>query len=319
MAISEQAKVKDGYRQGAGIQPVSRKRHQQQKLMFALMALGMLLVIVPTLYIFGALLVGGWRQITFAFLTQAPQDGGASGGIGPAILGTLALMIGTIILALPLGVFAAIYLTEYARKGPMVRLIHLAIVNLAGVPSIVHGLFGLVLFKLFFGRLLDDFYHNQTPVWQNRTLIWGAATLAILVLPIIITATEEALQSVPRSFREGSTGLGASRWQTIWRIILPAALPGILTGGILAVGRAAGETAPILFTAAVSFTTLSGIPNLYDPVLALPYHLYYVVTQVANAPIQLQYGIALTLLLLVFVVNLSAILLRGRLRRARRW
>jgi phosphate transport system permease protein len=195
----------------------------------------------------------------------------------------------------------------------------MAIVNLAGVPSIVHGLFGLVLFKLFFGSILDNFYGNQTPIWQNRTLIWGAATLAILVLPIVITATEEALQAVPKSFREGSVGLGASRWQTIWRIILPAALPGILTGGILAVGRAAGETAPILFTAAVSFTTLTGVPHLYDPVLALPYHLYYVVTQVANAPLQLQYGIALTLLLLVFIVNLSAILLRGRLRQSRRW
>lgn len=302
-----------------GIQPTSRKRHLQEKFMFGLMTLGMLLVLVPTVYIFGSIVIGGWRQITPAFLTQPPQDGGASGGIGPAILGTLALMVGTIVMALPLGVFAAIYLTEYARKGPMVRLIHLAIVNLAGVPSIVHGLFGLVLFKLFFGKLLDNFYHNQTPIWQNRTLLWGSATLAILVLPIVITATEEALQSVPKSFREGSVGLGASRWQTIRQIILPAALPGILTGGILAVGRAAGETAPILFTAAVSFTTLNGVPHLYDPVLALPYHLYYVVTQVANAPLQLQYGIALTLLLLVFIVNLSAILLRGRLRRARRW
>lgn len=304
---------------GAGIQSASRKRHLHEKLMFALMTAGMLLILVPTLYIFGSIVAGGWRQITPAFLTLPPQNGGASGGIGPAILGTLALMAGTIMLSLPLGVLAAIYLTEYARKGPLVRLIHLAIVNLAGVPSIVHGLFGLVLFKLFFGKLLDNFYHNQSPIWQNRTLLWGSATLAILVLPIVITATEEALQSVPKSFREGSVGLGASRWQTIWRIILPAALPGILTGGILAVGRAAGETAPILFTAAVSFTTLTGIPNLYDPVLALPYHLYYVVTQVANAPLQLQYGIALTLLLLVFIVNLSAILLRGRLRRARRW
>ncbi len=302
-----------------GIQPMSRTRHLHEKLMFGLMTLGMLLVLVPTVYIFGSIVMGGWRQITPTFLTMPPQNGGGAGGIGPAILGTLALMAGTIVLSLPLGVFAAIYLTEYARKGPMVRLIHLAIVNLAGVPSIVHGLFGLVLFKLFFGKLLDNFYGNQTPIWQNRTLIWGSATLAILVLPIVITATEEALQSVPKSFREGSVGLGASRWQTIWRVILPAALPGILTGGILAVGRAAGETAPILFTAAVSFTTLNGIPNLYDPVLALPYHLYYVVTQVANAPLQLQYGIALTLLLLVFVVNLSAILLRGRLRRARRW
>ncbi|MBC8102525.1 MAG: phosphate ABC transporter permease PstA [Cytophagales bacterium] len=302
-----------------GIQSANRARHYQEKGMFGLMTLGMLLVIVPTLYIFGSVLIGGFRQITPSFLTLPPQSGGSEGGIGPAILGTFALMIGTIVLALPLGVCAAIYLTEYARKGPIVRVIRMAIVNLAGVPSIVHGLFGLILFKLFLGGTLDRLYHNQTPIWQNRTLLWGAATLAILVLPIVITATEEALLAVPPSFREGSMGLGATRWQTIRRIILPAALPGILTGGILAVGRAAGETAPILFTAAVSFTTLSGVPHLYDPVLALPYHLYYVVTQVANAPLQLQYGIALTLLLLVFIVNLSAILLRSRLRRTRRW
>jgi phosphate transport system permease protein len=150
-------------------------------------------------------------------------------------------------------------------------------------------------------------------------LLWGCTTLAILVLPIVITTTEEALLSVPLSFREGSIGLGATRWQTIRRVVLPAAVPGIMTGGILAVGRAAGETAPILFTAAVGFTTDLRLPALDAPVLALPYHLYYVVTQALNAPSGLKYGIALTLLSLVFVVNLTAILLRSRLRNARRW
>lgn len=256
---------------------------------------------------------------TLGFLASAPRDGGASGGILPAILGTFALMIGTILLALPLGVFAAIYLTEYAKKGPFLRAIRMAIVNLAGVPSIVHGLFGLGLFVLFLGGNLDRLFGNARPVWQNSTLLWGSATLAILVLPVVITATEEALLTVPRSFREGSMGLGATKWQTIRRVVLPAALPGVLTGAILAVGRAAGETAPILLTAAVSWTSRGGFPGPSEPVMALPYHLYYVVTQVANAPARLQYGIALTLLILVFVVNLSAIVSRARLRASRRW
>jgi len=227
--------------------------------------------------------------------------------------------MGTIVLALPLGIFAAIYLTEYAKKGPLVRAIRMAIVNLAGVPSIVHGLFGLGLFVLFFGGLLDRVTGSPLATWRQNSLLWGSATLAVLVLPVIITATEEALLTVPRSFREGSMGLGATKWTTIWRVVLPAALPGILTGAILAIGRAAGETAPILFTAVASLITYTGFPKLSDPVMALPYHLFYVVTQVANAPLKLQYGIALVLLLLVFVVNLSAILLRARIRRQRKW
>lgn len=294
-------------------------RRRNQSLMYVLMGLGMAAVLAPTLYVFGALVAGGWRQITWTFLSQAPRSGGTEGGIGPAILGTLGLMIGTVVLALPLGVFAAIYLTEYAKKGPLVRLIRTAIVNLAGVPSIVHGLFGLVVFRIYLGGWLDAFQNSREHVWQNRTLLWGAATLAILVLPIIITATEEALQTVPQSFREGSLGLGATKWQTIRKVVLPAAVPGILTGAILGVGRAAGETAPILFTAAVGFSTVVQVPSPSTPVLALPYHLFYLVTEALNAPDQLKYGVALTLLLLVFAVNLSAIVLRTRLRKARRW
>ncbi len=295
------------------------RRRLHQTVMYALMSLGALAVLLPALYVFGTIAVHGARQVSWGFLTQPPRSGGIAGGVAPAIVGTFGLMMGTIILALPLGVCAAIYLTEYAKPGPIVRAVRMAIVNLAGVPSIVHGLFGLGLFVLFFGKGLDNLLHHDKPVWQNATLLWGAATLAILALPIVITATEEALLTVPQSFREGSMGLGASKWQTIWRVVLPAALPGILTGAILAVGRAAGETAPILFTAAVSYTTKTGIPKPSEPVMALPYHLYYVVTQVANAPAQLQYGIALVLLVLVFAVNLSAIILRARLRRARRW
>lgn len=298
-----------------------RKVHQQ--LMFGLMSFGMFLVVLPTVYVFFNIFANGYRQLTAEFLTKPPLENGLAGGIGPAILGTFALTMGTVILALPLGISAAIYLTEYARKGPIVRLIHMAIINLAGVPSIVHGLFGLGLFVYFFGGQLDAVFNNQRPVWQNQTLLWGAATLAVLVLPIVITATEEALQTVPRSFREGSMGLGATKWQTIRRVVLPAAIPGILTGAILAVGRAAGETAPILLTAALSWTSNTGIPMPSEPVMALPYHLYYVVTQVSSSDpkqlMQIRYGTAMTLLLLVFLINLTAIILRARLRRARKW
>ncbi|GAB4457261.1 MAG: phosphate ABC transporter permease PstA [Armatimonadaceae bacterium] len=295
------------------------KRRLQQKVMFGVMAAGMLAVIIPTAYIFLQIILGGFGQMTWEFLTQRPADGGAAGGIGPAILGTFGLMLFTVLLALPLGVLAAIYLTEYARRGPIVRAIRMAIVNLAGVPSIVHGLFGLIVFKIFLGGWLDYFAGNTQGVWRNKTLLWGAATLAILVLPVIITATEEALRSVPRSFREGSMGLGATRLQTIYKIVLPAALPGIMTGAILAVGRAAGETAPILLTAAVAFTTTDAMLNLSQPVLALPYQLYYVVTTAKGVSLEMKYGIALTLLILVFVVNLAAILIRSHLRRTRRW
>ncbi len=288
------------------------------------MALGALCVVLPMLYIFGTLLVGGiGKVLTPGFLTQPPTNGSREGGIGPQIVGTIALMVGTIALALPLGISAAVYLTEYAKKGPITRAIRMAIVNLAGVPSIVHGLFGLGLFVYFVGAWMDYFggYSRVNQhVWGTQTLLWGAATLAILVLPVIITATEEALKTVPGSFREGSMALGATKWQTIWKVVLPAALPGILTGAILAIGRAAGETAPIILTAVVATKTFSSaIPPLYEPVVALPYHLFYIVTEVVGATPALQYGTALTLLLIVFGVNLIAIILRTRLRKARKW
>jgi phosphate transport system permease protein len=294
------------------------RRRLEQRLMFGLMGLGFAAVLIPTLYVLINILVGGVGQLTPTFLTQAPLDGGKAGGIFPALLGTLGLMLGTIALSLPLGVFAAIYLTEYAKRGPIVRVIRMAIVNLAGVPSIVHGLFGLIVFKLFFGGWLD-YFAGKPGVWKQNTLLWGAATLAILVLPVIITATEEALLAVPRSFREGAMGLGATRWQAIYRVVLPAALPGILTGAILAIGRAAGETAPILLTAAVAFTTAEATLRLNEPVMALPYQLYYVVTTASGVPLQMKYGIALILLTLVFIINLGAILIRSHLRRTRRW
>lgn len=290
------------------------RRRLEQKVMFGIMGIGFAAVLIPTVYILLNIVIGGIGQLNPTFLLGSLKVG----GIFPAVLGTLGLMIGTILLALPLGVFAAIYLSEYATKGPVVRAIRMAIVNLAGVPSIVHGLFGLIVFKLFLGAWLD-YFAGDPGLWRKNTLLWGAATLAILVLPVIITATEEALRAVPKSFREGSMGLGATRWQTIYKVVLPAALPGIMTGAILAVGRAAGETAPILLTAAVAFTTAEAALRLNEPVMALPYQLYYVVTTASGVPVQTKYGIALTLLLLVFVVNLAAILIRAHLRRTRRW
>lgn len=302
------------------------RRQAYEKLMFGVMGFGALCVVLPMVYIFGTLFIGGiGKVLSPGFLTQPPSEGSTAGGIAPQIVGTLALMFGTVVLALPLGISAAVYLTEYARKNALTRAIRMAIVNLAGVPSIVHGLFGLGFFVYFVGAFMDDasgFSRLDPPqtFWKRPTLLWGAATLAILVLPVIITATEEALKTVPRAFREGSMGLGATKWQTIWKVVLPAALPGILTGAILAIGRAAGETAPILLVAAVGYkTSYPPVPPLYESVVALPNHLFYVVTEVVRATPALQYGTALTLLLIVFGVNLVAIILRTRLRKARKW
>jgi phosphate transport system permease protein len=227
-----------------------------------------------------------------------------AGGIMPAIVGTMVLVVGTIAIALPLGIFAAVYLREYAGDSRPARLARLAILNLAGVPSVVHGLFGLAFFVIFLG-------------W-GTSILAGCATLAILILPVTIAASEEALRAVPDSLREGSLALGATRWQTVWRVVLPNALPGILTGAILGVGRAAGETAPILFTAAAfSLPRLPGSP--WDQVMALPYHLYIMATQVPNVPAALPSAIALVLLGLVLALNLVAVALRVRFRRRTRW
>jgi phosphate transport system permease protein len=226
------------------------------------------------------------------------------GGIFPCIVGTFYLVVGTILFALPLGVIGAIHLTEYAPQNWLTRLIRLCIVNLAGVPSVVYGLFGLGMFVLFL--------HCGT------SILSGSLTLAILILPLVITATEEALRGVPQSFREASLSLGATRWQTVRLIVLPNAIPGILTGAILGLGRAAGETAPILFTVAAYY--LPHLPqSIFDQAMVLPYHLFTMATQVPDADPKLQWGTALVLLLLVLLMNLAAIVIRARLRRRRLW
>lgn len=279
----------------------------------------MLLVIGPVLWLLGFIVYHGARQISWDFLRLPPNAVDATGGIFPALVGTFYLMIGTILVALPLGIAGAIYLTEYAGRSRLVRVIRLSIVNLAGVPSIVHGLFGLGFFVLFIGGSIDQYiYRSSRPVWGQACLLWGFCTLAVVILPIIITATEEALLSVPASFRQASLALGATKWQTIRKVVLPTALPGILTGAILGIGRAAGETAPVMITCAASF--MPTLPQgLNDQAMLLPYHLYFVVTQVPNPPVSLQAGIALVLIVMVFLINIVAVIIRSRVRRARKW
>jgi phosphate transport system permease protein len=248
----------------------------------------------------------GVPALSWEFLTSRPRRGGAAGGIFPAIVGTLYLVIGTIAVALPLGMATAVFLSEYAHRGRFTRAIYLAIVTLAGVPSIVFGLFGLGLFVLFLG--------------MGVSLIAGSLTLACMILPIIVVASEESLRAVPRALREGSLALGATQWQTIRKNVLPYAVPGMLTGSILGIGRAAGETAPILFTVAAFY--LPRLPgSIFDEAMVLPYHLYVLATQHpdAEAVRPMQYGTALVLLLLVLGLDLGAILLRSRFRKRTRW
>lgn len=250
-----------------------------------------------------------WRgvgAISWEFLFSMPRRSGAEGGIFPAIVGTFLLVAGSIAVAFPLGVATAIYLSEYARQGRFTHAVRVAIATLAGIPSIVFGLFGLGLFVIFFG-------------W-GCSIISGCATLACMILPTIIVSSEESLRAVPRSLREGSLALGATKWQTIWSNVLPYSIGGMLTGTILAIGRAAGETAPILLTVAAFY--LPRLPrSAFDQVMALPYHLYVLSTQHPDtaAVRPKAYGTALVLLVLVLGVGLAAVILRIRVRKKYKW
>ncbi|HKY64441.1 MAG TPA: phosphate ABC transporter permease PstA [bacterium] len=284
-----------------------------------------LLVAGVVLFILGFIFTKGIGTISWEFLTTAPSDGMTHGGIFPAIFGTIAITLLMIIMALPLGVSAAVYLNEYAHQGRSARFIRAAINNLAGVPSIVFGLFGVGFFVLFVGRNLDKVLQTGL-LFGQPALLWAAATLAVLVLPVIIVSTEEALKAVPKSHREAAYGLGATRWQVIRRVVLPQALPGILTGAILSISRGAGETAPILFTGAAYFlpklpvTKLFGVIPMVNPLdqfMELAYHIFIMATQSTNVTLTrpIQYATALVLLTITFTLNLSAILLRIRFRR----
>lgn len=281
-----------------------RNRFVAQRVGFALLTLAALVVVIPILAVVITILVRGAAAINWEFLTAMPRDGMRAGGIFPAIVGTVVLTLGTALVAIPLGVGGAIYLSEYARDTWLTRTIRLAIVNLAGIPSVVYGLFGLGLFVILLGF--------------GTSIVAGSLTLAIMTLPIIISTAEEALRAVPTEFRTVSASLGGTRWQGIRYIVLPQALPGIITGIILGLLRAAGETAPILFTVAAFY--LPRLPRSpLDQTMALPYHLYVVSTQVPGMPAKIQFGTALVLLGLVLSLNISATMIRSYFRRRRQW
>ncbi len=283
---------------------IQGRRKLVQGTMFGLFRVAAIINAMALLLVVYFLVSRGWRAINWTFLTQPPMDSMTKGGILPCIVGTLCLSLGAIFIALPIGVASAIYLQEYARPGRVVRVIRLGINNLAGVPSVVFGLFGLAFFVVY--------------LKMGVSILAGSLTLAAMTLPVIIGATEEALRGVPNTYREASLGLGATKWQTIYRVVLPAALPGILTGAILGISRAAGETAPIMFTAAV-FYTPSLPTSIFDEVMALPYHIYVLATAGTDieATRPLQYGTALVLIALVLGLNLVAIIYRSRLRKNR--
>jgi phosphate transport system permease protein len=279
-------------------------RYLVQRIGFVLLALIALAVVMPILVVVGDIVVQGIGAISWEFLTAMPRDGMKAGGVWPAIVGTVLLTLGTALAAIPVGVGGAIYLSEYARDTWLTRAIRLAIINLAGIPSVVYGLFGLGLFVLF--------------LQFGTSILAGSLTLAIMTLPIIISAAEEALRTVPTEFRTVSASLGGTRWQGIRNIVLPQALPGVITGVILGLLRAAGETAPILFTVAAFF--LPRLPHsVFDQTMALPYHLYVISTQVPGMPVAVQHGTALVLLTLVLSMNVIASVIRSYFRRRRQW
>jgi phosphate transport system permease protein len=266
-------------------------------------------MILPLLAILGYLLMKALPVLSLDFLLKGPHDGMRAGGIWPALLGTMYLVLTSLMVAAPVGILAAVYLNEYAPNNWLIRAINLAVVNLAGVPSIVHALFGLGAFVIF--------------AKMGRSILAASLTLAIMTLPVIIASTREALAAVPRSFREACWNLGATRWQTIWHVVLPNAISGILTGVILQVSRTAGETAPVLLTGAVFYKSLPEgdvfAYGLLDQCMALSMHLFTIATQVPGVPDAVSYGTALVLLGSVLAVNALAIVLRGYLRTRKRW
>lgn len=285
-------------------------------------------LVILLILLLGKIFVEGIGVISLNFLIDEPTNNMTEGGIGPAIFGTIAVTLLMVLFAVPLGVCSTIYLNEYAKDSLFTRLIRTSINNLAGVPSIVFGLFGLGFFILFIGKNLDSVLQTGL-LFGQPALLWASATLAVLVLPIVIVSTLEALNSVPKSHRDASYGLGATKWQTIKNVVIPQARPGILTGTILAISRGAGETAPILFLGAAFF--LPNLPvadicigeycipmiNPAEQFMYLAYHIFIMATQSSNPSktLPIQYGSALVLIVLTFLLNITAIIFRYRFRK----
>jgi phosphate transport system permease protein len=283
---------------------LNRRNQRVQGLFRTLFGLMTLLLIIPVLLILGMLLYKGGGMLSMDFLLTYPKDGMTAGGLLPALVGTIWLVSVALLASVPIGVAAAIYLSEYAPDNWLTRIINLAIINLAGVPSIVHALFGVGAFVIFFGF--------------GTSILAASLTLAIMTLPVVIVATRESLQAVPFAFREACWNMGATRWQTIRRVVLPNAVSGILTGIILEVSRTTGETAPVMFTGAVFFTPF--LPqSVFDQTMAMSLHLFVVATQVPGVPDELPFGVALVLIGMVLVMNSLSIAFRMYLRGKKKW
>jgi len=283
---------------------INKRNQKNQKLFQLLFMMMTVLLILPVLIILGMLIYKGGGVLSADFLFSFPTDGMTAGGIFPAIYGTIWLVAVALMVSVPVGVAAAIYLSEYAPDTWLTRIINLAIINLAGVPSIVHALFGVGAFVIFFGF--------------GTSILAASLTLAIMTMPVVIVASRESLQAVPHAFREACWNMGATRWQTIRRVVLPNAVSGILTGVILEVSRTTGETAPIMFTGAAFF--LPFLPEgVFDQTMALSLHLFVISTQVPGVPENLPYGVALVLIGMVLIMNSISIAFRMYLRGKKKW
>lgn len=275
-------------------------KKKKEKVVENLIKIVGILSIIPVFIILGYIIFKGVSAISWDFLTKMPEDGMRAGGIFPAIVGTIWLTVGTILISVPFGVLTGIYLVEYAKDNWLTRIINLTIINLAGIPSIIYGLFGMALFVIFL-----EF---------DVSILSGSLTLGIMCLPVIITSTRESLLAIPTHLREASLALGATKWETITKVILPAALPGILTGVILSISRAAGETAPIMFTAVAFY--LPFLPETpWDQVMALPYHLYVISTQVPNMPLEYMTGTLFVLVVITISFNLIGAAIRQKFNK----
>ena len=298
---------------------MTRTKNAIGKVVVSFTAACAFIAVAAVVWIMGTIVWGGHSHLTWAFLTQAPSQGMTEGGIFPAIVGTFMLVVIMSLVGVPVGTITAIYLSEYVdRQSKLAQVIRFAVNTLAGIPAIVFGLFGLGFFVQFTGSRLDRVFSPDALHWAQPNILWASLTMALLTLPVVIVSVEEAIKTVPRDLREASLALGVTKWQTIWRVVLPNSIGGILTGAILAVSRGAGEVAPILFTGAAYF--LPHLPNaLTDQFMELGYHLYIMTTQSTDVEktMGIQYATTLVLLLLTFTLNFSAIYMRYRLRKNR--